>query len=71
MRVDLILVTTSSYLVCCVFCLLRSAYTIKTITPVNIHRERSFVSQTKCLSGLFTAYGTVSSRRGSESLFTI
>ena len=55
----------------CVFCLPRSAYTIKTITPVNIHRERSFVSQTKCLSGLFTAYGTVSSRRGSESLFTI
>ena len=50
----------------CVFCLPRSAYTIKTITPVNIHRERSFVSQTKCLSGLFTAYGTVSSRRGSN-----
>ena len=35
MHVDLFLVTTSSYFVCCVFCLLRSAYTIKTITPVK------------------------------------
>ena len=57
----------------CLLCFLSPPQCIhnKNNHTCQIHRERSFVSQTKCLSALFTAYGTVSSRRGSESLFTV
>ena len=43
----------------CLLCFLSPPQCIhnKNNHTCQIHRERSFVSQTKCLSGLFTAYG--------------